>query len=108
MPRFPMRERHEHTCAPAMARAATTRTSVRCRVPSHDIANEHEHAPEREAGAARSLVHIRSPAILRPMEDLWGRYGFRGLAFVLLALFALLRIMQLLSQHKQLKREGLR
>ncbi|MBI3723135.1 hypothetical protein HY251_04150, partial [bacterium] len=42
------------------------------------------------------------------MEDLWGRYGFRGLAFLLLAVFALLRILQVFFQHKQLKREGLR
>lgn len=42
------------------------------------------------------------------MLNLWGHYGFRGVAFVILALFVLLRIGQLLFQHRQLKRERLR
>src|SRR5579871_3970363 len=41
------------------------------------------------------------------MEDLWSRFGFRGLAFLLLALFALLRIGQLLFNLRMLKRQGL-
>ncbi len=42
------------------------------------------------------------------MQNLWERYGLRGPVFVLLALFVLLRVFQLLFQHRQLRRERLR
>src|SRR3954469_3928070 len=42
------------------------------------------------------------------MPNLWEHYGLRGVAFVVLALFVLLRIYQLMFQHRELKRERLR
>src|SRR5579883_567157 len=42
------------------------------------------------------------------IQNLWDRYGLRGVAFAILALFFLFRVYQLLFQHRQLKRERLR